>query len=146
MSGYNLRQNYWDSFIFFWNSCTISILPSPRKEKVSPVLFPYSMLFCFIKPSCVILLLPEIILGKRIRENGHSFGNGFHLSHFYRKTYRFLLCASTGFVQGCSIRAVNSPRLQIFRIDREWMIDNVICAKNTHWPDCHEFAMFHIIA
>ena len=44
------------------------------------------MLFCFIKPTCVILLLPEIILGKRIRENGHSSGNG------YRKTEIFALC------------------------------------------------------
>lgn len=99
--GYNLWQNYWDSFMFC--GTLAPFLPSSLKEKVSPIRFPYSMLFCFMKPTCVILLLPEIILGKGIRENGHSFGNGFHLSHFYRKTGKFLLCASTGFFQGCNM-------------------------------------------
>ena len=52
------------------------------------------------------------------------------------------------FSQGCQ-----TPRLQILRIDREGVIDDLIshgiwrlCSKNTRWPDRHEYAMFHIIA
>ena len=73
-----LLRQYHDSF-----SCTISILPFPLKEKIKPRPFPlFNVVLFYKKPSCVILLLPEIILGKVIRENGHSSGNGFHLSHF----------------------------------------------------------------